>query len=144
MGDRANFLVKQSNGDYLCIYGHWAGYEMFNQFANAIDRVVKAGRERDEAYANRIIISALVAGEWSGDLGWGVSINYLPDNEHSIPVVDFSAGTVSLYDSPFGKFGGGTFDPSDFDVEPKFTISIDRFIEKYEKVDTKPLTYTRV
>jgi hypothetical protein len=40
----------------------------------------------------------LVGEDWKGTLGWGVSINYMPDNEHKVPVYDFSDDTVTLYD----------------------------------------------
>ena len=132
MGDRANFILKQQSGDFLCVYGHSAGYQMLARFAGAIARVMNAGREHDESYANRICISELVEDRWTSDLGWGVSINYLPDNEHSIPIVDFRNGTVSLYDSPMGEYGGGEFDPQDF-VDPKFTMSLSSFVNKYSK-----------
>lgn len=132
MGNRANFIVKQKSGDFLCVYGHWAGEGMFAQLANAIGRVILAGRQHDESYANRIFISELVGNDWMSDLGWGVSINSLPDNEHHIPVVDFNGGTVALYDSPLGSFGGGTFDPAEF-IEPRFVMPLDVFVKKYAK-----------
>lgn len=131
MGDRANFLIRQPSGDMLCIYGHWAGYQMLNRLANALSVVVREGRLDDMWYRNRIMIEHIT--DHDGNLGWGISINNLADNEHSIPVVDFENGTVSLYDSPLGRYGGGSFNPDSF-TNPKFSLSITRFIEKYNHV----------
>lgn len=97
MGDRANFGLRQVDGNTIFVYGHWAGENMLAKFANALD-AAQARTPHDEAYANRIIISQLVGEDWAGTLGWGVTINYMPDNEHKVPVYDFSDDTVSLYD----------------------------------------------
>jgi hypothetical protein len=98
MGDRANFGLKQHDGNTLYIYGHWAGEGMLTTFAHALDRASHAGRlPGDEAYSNRIIISQIVSNHDS-DTGWGVTINYVTDNEYPIPVYDYSTDTVSMYD----------------------------------------------
>lgn len=98
MGDRANFGLKQYDGSTLYIYGHWAGEGMLATFARALDRASRAGRlPGDEAYANRIIISEIVDRP-DLDTGWGVTLNYVSDNEHPIPVYDYSTDTVSEYD----------------------------------------------
>ena len=36
MGDRANFGFRQSNGETIVLYGHWAGHEMLKQLAVAV------------------------------------------------------------------------------------------------------------
>jgi hypothetical protein len=97
MGDRANFGLRQTDGNTIFVYGHWAGENMLARFANALD-ACGARAPHDEAYANRIIISQLVGEDWKGTLGWGVSINYMPDNEHKVPVYDFATDTVTLHD----------------------------------------------
>jgi len=137
MGDRANFVIRQSDPTvYLCIYGHWAGDGMFDALAHALNRVVAAGRVNDESYANRIMISSLV-NDHDSDLGWGVSVNYVPDNEHSVPVVDFQAETVELYSKFYGSIPAAVET-----TEPKFVMPIDVFIQKYLKVPTsETLTY---
>jgi hypothetical protein len=99
MGDRANFGIKQADGNTIFVYGHWAGHQMLARFAKAIDRVVDAGRIGDDAYATRIIISDLIGDAHSQDLGWGITINTLADNEHKIPVFDLANDTVTLYDA---------------------------------------------
>ena len=96
MGDRANFGI-QSDGNTIYVYGHWAGHEMLARFANALDRVATAGRVRDHAYATRIIISDLIGDDWSQDFSWGITVNYIGDNEHKVPVYHVSSDTVSLY-----------------------------------------------
>ena len=99
MGDRANFGIRQADGNTIFVYGHWAGYQMLARFAKAIDRVVDAGRIDDDAYATRIIISDLIGDAWSQDLGWGITVNNLADNEHKVPVYDLTNDTVTLYDA---------------------------------------------
>lgn len=123
MGDRANFGFKQSNGT-VYLYGHWAGGGMMNTLAHAIHRIILANRTNDEIYGTRIAISDIVGQEWSNDLGWGISVNYIGDNEHSVPVVDFTNQTVSLYSrDPYGSIA----------TDPKFTMSFDAFIERFYK-----------
>lgn len=99
IGDRANFGIRQADGNTIFVYGHWAGHQMLARFAKAIDRVVDAGRIGDDAYATRIIISDLIGDDWSQDLGWGITINTLADNEHKVPVYDLTNDTVTLYDA---------------------------------------------
>jgi len=99
MGDRANFGIKQADGNTIFVYGHWAGHEMLARFAKAIDRADKAGRIGDDAYATRIIISDLIGEAWSNDLSWGITVNTLADNEHKVPVYDLTNDTVTLYDA---------------------------------------------
>ena len=98
MGDRANFGIRQADGNTIFVYGHWAGYQMLARFAKAIDRADKAGRIGDNAYATRIIISDLIGDAWSQDYSWGISVNTIGDNEHKVPVYDLATDTVSLYD----------------------------------------------
>ena len=54
MGDRANFGFRDSKGNTLFLYGHWAGSEMFAQLANALDQA--RSRWGDEGYATRICV----------------------------------------------------------------------------------------
>ena len=116
MGDRANFVFEQENGDRIFLYGHHAGWEMMDRLANAI----KAAQPRwhDESYATRIAISSLVGNAWDQEMGWGIS-TYLTDNEHSIPVVNWSNETVTLYDSNLDAI--------------KFVMPLGSFVAKFDK-----------
>jgi len=98
MGDRANFGLRQTDGNTIFVYGHWAGYGMLAQFAKALEYARNVGRLDDPAYGTRIVISQLVGEDWNGDLGWGITVNYLADNEHKVPVYDFATREVTLYD----------------------------------------------
>ena len=130
MGDRANFGFRQADGNVIFVYGHWAGYQMMDRLAHALDRALGAGRLGDEAYANRIAISQLIGGDWNGDLSWGITVNYLSDNEHTIPIVDWKREEVSLYDYD-SVWLIGTVTSTD---TPKVTFSIPDFIKRYAKV----------
>jgi hypothetical protein len=125
MGDRANFGVRQRNGQVMYIYGHWAGEHMFQRLAHALRRVYDNAREHDEPYANRIIISDLIGLEYDSDLGWGVAFDYICDNEHSVPIVDLKEGTVTLYEWDWENESLGN---------PKFTMSTTLFMDKYIKL----------
>jgi hypothetical protein len=117
MGDRANFGIKQTNGDTIYVYGHWAGEGMLARFANALDVMTNAYRVGDEAYGTRIIINQLIGSDWNTDLGWGITVNYIADNEHKVPVYDHTTDTVSLYDWDWQTGLGDaivTFDRVDF------------------------------
>lgn len=123
MGDRANFGVRQGN-DVVYLYGHWAGYGMMNTLATALNTVKSYGRLSDEGYATRILFSQIIGDSWSGELGWGIYVNSLGDNEHKVPVVDFREGTVTLYDYDWHKSQV---------TNPIFTATIENFIKRYAK-----------
>jgi hypothetical protein len=124
MGDRANFGIRQSDGNTIFVYGHWAGEGMLARFANALDYTQNVGRIDDPAYGTRIIISQLIGEAWSGNLGWGITVNYLADNEHKVPVFDFADRTVTLYD--FDWTAGVLTDKI-------VTFLLNDFIRKYAK-----------
>jgi hypothetical protein len=124
MGDRVTFAFQEKNGDVIYLYGHWAGYQMMSNLAHAID----AARPRwnDEGYATRIAISQLINDEWSQELSWGIT-TYFCDSEHSVPVVNWADQTVKLI--PHELFGAFTLDR-----EPKFTMSLDSFVQRFAKM----------
>jgi hypothetical protein len=97
MGERANFGMRQEDGNIIFVYGHWAGVNMLTSFAYALssanDRL-----PHDAAYATRITISQLVGSDWSQNLGWGITINTFADNEYPVPVYDFGTDTIAIYD----------------------------------------------
>ena len=124
MGDRANFGIRQTDGNTIFVYGHWAGDGMLAKFANALEHTQNVGRIDDPAYGTRIIISQLIGEAWSGELGWGITVNYLADNEHKVPVYDFALREVTLYDYDW-KSGVLT--------NAIVTFSLNEFIRKYAK-----------
>jgi hypothetical protein len=126
MGDRANFGFKQSNGDVIMLYGHWAGHNMLANLASA----VQAARPRwtDESYATRISISQLVGEDWKSETGWGLSVNTILDNEHKIPIIDWRTQTFSLHEE--ASFEEDTKVRGMMD-EPIFTMELNSFCDKY-------------
>ena len=130
MGDRANFGFREAKGEpVLYLYGHWAGYEMLSNLAHALEAASPRIKMGDAPYATRIAISHLVGDDWRSETGWGLRIDSLCDNEHSIPIVDFETATVSLHTAPDWGFAGK---PDETPI--KFTMSIDSFISKFAKV----------
>jgi hypothetical protein len=94
MGDRANFGFKDRKGDTVFLYGHWAGHNMLQNLADAVQ--IAHPRWTDETYATRICISQMIGEDWGQETGWGISVNQLGDNEHKVPVIDWSKQTFSL------------------------------------------------
>jgi hypothetical protein len=126
MGDRANFGFTQSNGNTIVVYGHWAGSGMLDLLARAVDKA--RPRWDDESYATRIAISNLIKEEWTSETGWGLQVNQRSDNEHKIPVVNFSKGTFSLHEE--ADFGEDNKIKGVSDT-PIFTSTLDSFVSKY-------------
>lgn len=124
MGDRTNTVFRQADGADIVLYQHWGGYNMMHNLAIAID----AARSRwdDESYAIRIMISNLIGDEWRSETGYGLSTRIM-DNEHSIPVVDFSDNTVALYDYEWDGFGACNL------KNQKFRMPFDEFVAKFVK-----------
>jgi hypothetical protein len=133
MGDRANFGFKQSNGQTIVLYGHWAGNDMLANLAEAVE----AARSRwtDESYATRICVSHLVGDSWHDTTGWGLSVNNILDNEHKIPVIDWANQTFSLHEEEPWSEDGNQFTVRGMQDEPMFTMTLDSFINKYSRVN---------
>jgi hypothetical protein len=129
MGDRANFGFKQSNGDVIVLYGHWAGYEMMAKLAQAVE--IAEQRWTDESYATRIVISNLIGDEWTSLTGWGLAVNTILDNEHKIPVIDWRTGTMSLHEEASWEEDTKVKGMMD---EPMFVMDLQSFVDKYSKV----------
>ncbi len=131
MGDRANFGFKQSNGETIVLYGHWAG---FNMLANLAEAVLAAeSRWDDESYATRIAVSHLVGDQWKDTTGWGLSVNTILDNEHKIALIDWANKTFSLHEeAPWSE--STEYKVRGMSDEPIFTLSLQDFVKKYSRV----------
>lgn len=130
MGDRANFVFVQDNGEAIVLYGHWAGYNMLNNLAEAVFKA--RPRWNDPSYASRIAISNLIGDQWNMETGWGLQVNEISDNEHKIPVIDWKQQTFSLHQEAdhrdkSNKVRGMT-------NEAIFTMDLSAFVEKYADV----------
>jgi len=115
MGDRANFGFKDSKEDIVFLYGHWAGYRMLENLADAVQAA--APRWNDESYATRIAISRLINKEWESETGWGITVNTLADNEHKVPIIDWKNKTFTLMEEDLQTV--------------VFKMELSKFVEKY-------------
>jgi aspartyl aminopeptidase len=127
MGDRANFVFVQPNGESIVLYGHWAGSNMLARLADAV--ATAKPRWTDSSYATRIAISQLIGDQWNMETGWGLSVNQILDNEHKIAVVDFEQKTFSLHEE--GDWNDETNKVRGMNNEFIFVQDLDNFIEKY-------------
>ena len=94
MGDRANFGFRDSKDNVVFLYGHWAGHNMLQNLADAVQ--IARPRWTDESYATRICISQMIGEDWAQETGWGISVNQLSDNEHKVPIIDWRKQTFTL------------------------------------------------
>jgi len=96
MGDRNVVGFRDgANAPTLYLYSHWGGYEQDKTLANALRKVLEAGRESDYPYATRIAISQMIGDDWNHATGYGLTINEHPDPDYDyINVVDWSTGMV--------------------------------------------------
>lgn len=125
MGDRANFVFVQDDGQTIVLYGHWAGYNMMENLAEAV--AAAQPRWSDSSYATRIAVSQMVGESWSSETGWGLYVNEIGDNEHKIPVINWADRTFSLHQedrSPGNKVRG-------MSNTAIFTMDLSAFVEKY-------------
>ena len=125
MGDRANFVFVQDTGETIVLYGHWAGYNMLENLADAV--AAAQPRWSDSSYATRIAVSQMVGESWSSETGWGLYVNEIGDNEHKIPVINWGDRTFSLHqedNSPGNKVRG-------MNNTAIFTMDLSAFVEKY-------------
>ena len=115
MGDRANFGFRDSKENIVFLYGHWAGYRMLENLADAVQAA--APRWNDESYATRIAISHLIKDEWASETGWGITVNELADNEHKVPIIDWKNKTFTLMEEDLQTV--------------VFSTSLEAFVAKY-------------
>ena len=118
MGDRANFGFKQSDGNTIFLYGHWAGHEMLANLASAVSAAEP--RWQDESYATRICVSQMIGEDWKSETGWGLSVGRILDNEHKIPVINWTAKTFTLYEEDLSTV--------------VFSLSLQDFCTKYSRL----------
>jgi hypothetical protein len=134
MGDRANFVFVDGAGDTICLYGHWAGYNMLGKLADAV--IAARPRWSDESYATRIAISQLIGDQWNMETGWGLQVNSIGDNEHKIAVINWKDQTFSLHEQDDHR----NLDNKVRGMKNKaiFTMDLSAFCEKYalEKILT--------
>ena len=84
MGDRGNIVMHYSAGADVYFYGHWAGSELKEIVASALER--GKSRWNDEGYLARIIFCELVKDNVMGTTGFGIT-PYEGDNENPIVTV---------------------------------------------------------
>lgn len=92
MGDRANILLKQEDGDKIYLYTHWKGYKIKQIVASALKR--GESRWDDEPYLSRIIFSELIRDDVLGLTNYGLT-TYLTDGEHNVVEIDIKAQTAN-------------------------------------------------
>lgn len=127
MGDRANFVFVDENANAIVLYGHWAGH---NMLANLAEAVAKARpRWSDPSYATRIAVSQMIGEQWAGELGWGLQVNSISDNEHKIPVINWVDQTFSLHEED--SFYNKDNKVRGMKNEAIFTMDLSAFVEKY-------------
>ena len=127
MGDRANFVFVQPNGETIVLYSHWGGHQML---ANLAEAVAKAqSRWSDPSYATRIAISQMIGDGWAFETGWGINVNSIGDNEHKIPVIDWEQMTFSLHEED--SFHNLDNKVRGMKNEAIFTMDLTAFCEKY-------------
>jgi hypothetical protein len=134
MGDRANFVFVQPNGESIVLYGHWAGYNMLQNLAEAAFKA--RPRWNDPSYATRIAISHLIGDQWNMETGWGLQVNEISDNEHRIPVIDFAQQTFSLHEED--HHGNLDNKVRGMKNEAIFVQDLSNFVEKYADVTVSP------
>ena len=102
MGDRAVVGFKANpESPIIYLYSHWAGSEMDDLIAKALEKAEP--RWTDSDYATRIVISQVIAEDWDSKLGWGISVDVFAYPDYStIKVVEWSEGVVTtrLTDNP--------------------------------------------
>ena len=128
MGDRTNTVFRMADGSDVVLYQHNGGYMMMANLAAALDAA--QSRWSDESYCTRIMISHLIGDDWNQEYGYGINTQIM-DNEHSIPVIDFSDLTVALYDYEWENGYGKCLLK-----DQKFRMPFGEFVKKFSKVLT--------
>lgn len=111
VGDRANIVItakstakavtlKDALEGAIVLYTHWGGYQLGHDLARALRAA--SGRWNEPSYGARIIVSYVIGDDWTGKLGYGLSVGELGDNERPVLLVDFEQQKVR-------RFGRGDY-----------------------------------
>jgi hypothetical protein len=105
MGSRGNIFMVQhpsngvASGVGIFMYSHYSGHALPEILQTVLKRNV---RWNDEPYLARMIFSAMIKDDVSGELGAGLS-TYLCDYNYPILVVNSEEQTVSVADAVDGN-----------------------------------------
>lgn len=111
MGDRANIVITSKSTakavtledalkGAIVLYSHWGGYQIAHDLARALHAA--RGRWNDPSYGARIIVSQVIGDDWGREVGYGLSVGELDDNERPVLLVDFAQQKVR-------RFGRGDY-----------------------------------
>lgn len=110
MGDRANIIIRQAEGQQVILYGHWSGEEYV---ARAKQALAKRWRWDDAAYLARIVYDCFVGDQAGTETGFGISTTFC-DGEHPVLVIDverqrvyFEAMPGRSYTEPSARAANG-------------------------------------
>lgn len=92
MGDRANIVVQQANGDRIYLYGHWMGADAINVTTEVLSRRT---RWADESYLTRMLFNKMTAGDEEGETGYGIA-TYPVDND-GYPFIVLKPETMTIF-----------------------------------------------
>ncbi len=104
MGARVIFNLKQSDGNYVCLYSHWGETTALEDCAHAIAKA--RPRWGDESYSARIIISHIIGENWAQELGFGIWASNEPCTDEEWLEIDLAGQEVT---SREGKYSFDSF-----------------------------------
>jgi hypothetical protein len=96
MGARVIFNLKQSDGNYVCLYSHWGENTALEDCARAIAKA--RPRWGDESYSARMITSHIIGENWSDELNFGLWASNEPCIDEEWLVIDLAGQTVTARD----------------------------------------------
>lgn len=102
MGDRVTIGLRDGDNT-LYLYQHWGGQFHKRNLARALQSTYTSIELGDVSYANRIILSRLIGGDWDNNCAGGITINRVNDSEYDVPVVDVVNKTISIYEYDWDK-----------------------------------------
>jgi hypothetical protein len=130
MGDRSNIVIQQSNGDRVYLYGHWLGSSAIGVVQGVLER---HERWSDESYLARMLFNEMTSEDPDSSTGFGISANYMPDNEHPLIVLTPETKEVHLESVSWTQDSGQVL------TKMTRTITMQEFLDirrdnKYENV----------
>lgn len=137
MGNRANIVItskptakavtlKDALKGAIVLYTHWGGDQIAHDLAQALHAA--RGRWDHPSYGARIIVSQVIGDDWDSEVGYGLSVGELGDNERPVLLVDFAQQKVR-------RFGRGAYvSPEDaYDADASAEWSFEDFAAMSEE-----------
>jgi hypothetical protein len=125
MGNRANIIVRQEDGD-IFLYSHYDGERLVKTLQTAL--TFGKNRWNDPSYLTRIIFSEMIRGAEHDELGYGISLSMVDNDGHDLLIVDTNTKKITIISEKDGLIKKSRKLKETFDKSISYSYSFEEYI----------------